>query len=108
MKTGRELRRHRRYQLSIPLELRAPETDQGQVQTLSRDISAKGIYFVLSPGAELGSELEFDLALPPQLCQGKNVRVHCRGRVLRKDAPDEQGRIGVAAVIDEYEFVRME
>ena len=106
MQVGMEHRRHRRYHLAIPVEV--PYSDRGgpAIQTASRDISAKGIYFVLSPGAEVGTELEFDMVLPPQMCQGKSVRVHCRGRVARRDGPDEQGRIGIAAVIEEYEFIQ--
>ena len=103
---GVEQRRHRRYRLSIPVEVRSPGKEASAVLTSSEDISAKGIYFVLSPGAELGSELELDLALPPQLCQGKNVRVHCHGHIVRREPPDKQGRIGVAAAIEEYEFIR--
>ena len=104
--TGIEHRRHRRYHLSIPVELRSPEEEVPAVRTASRDVSAKGIYFLVSPGVEIGAELEFDLALPPQMCQGRIVRVHCRGRVVRRDMLEEQGKIGVAAVIDEYEFIR--
>ena len=100
--TGIEHRRHRRYHLSIPVELRSPVEAEPAVRTASRDVSAKGIYFMVSPGVEIGAELEFNLALPPQLCQGKIVRVHCRGRVVRRDVLEEKGGIGVAAAIDEY------
>ena len=82
MQAGVEQRRHRRYKLSIPVEVRSPVKESPVIVTSSEDISAKGIYFVMSQGAEVGSELELDLALPPQLCQGKHVRVHCRGRVI--------------------------
>ena len=103
---GIEHRRHRRYQLSIPVEVAPPDRGTPSLRTASRDISAKGIYFVLFPGAEVGAELEFDMVLPPQMCQGKSVRVHCRGRVVRRDGPDEQGHIGIAAFIEEYEFIQ--
>jgi len=103
---GIEHRRHRRYHLSIPVEVRSPKEVEPAVRTASRDVSARGIYFVVSPGVEIGAELEFDLTLPPQMCQGRMVRVHCRGRVVRRDMLEEQGKIGVAAVIDEYEFIR--
>ena len=106
MQSGVEQRRHRRYRLSIPVEVRSPGQGAAAVLTSSEDISAKGIYFVLSPGAELGSELESDRRLPPQLCQGKTVRVHGHGHIVRRGPPDEQGRIGVAAAIEEYEFIR--
>ena len=106
---GRDHRRHRRYHLTIPVEIHSPEAvEETAVTTSTRDISVKGIFFTLSPGVEVGSELEFFLSLPPQMCQGKRVRVHCRGRVVRREAVAEQDRIGVAAVIDEYEFIQQE
>lgn len=105
VQAGLEHRRHRRYHLSIPVDVRYAE-EEPAVQTATRDISAKGVYFTLSRGVEVGAELEFDMVLPPQMCQGKSVRVHCRGRVARRDGPDEQGRLGIAAVIDEYEFIQ--
>jgi c-di-GMP-binding flagellar brake protein YcgR len=109
MPAGREHRRHRRYQIAIPVEIHSPaEVEETAVQTATRDISAKGIFFTLSPGVELGSELEFFLSLPPQMCQGKRVRVHCRGRVVRREPLAAQDRIGVAAVIDEYEFIQQD
>jgi hypothetical protein len=106
MPGGREHRRHRRYQISIPVAIPALENEEATVQTSSRDISAKGIYFTVSPGVELGSQLEFYLSLPPQMCQGKRVRVHCSGRVVRREPLAEPDRIGVAAVIEEYEFLQ--
>src|SRR5262245_10180143 len=99
-------RRHRRYHLAIPVDLRDGASSPSAVQTATRDISAKGVYFTVSPDFGLGTEVDFELALPPQMCQGRSVRVRCRGRVVRLDPADEQGRIGVAAVIDEYEFVQ--
>ena len=102
---GREHRRHRRYQVSLPVEILAPENEEASVRAASRDISAKGVYFTLAPGVRLASEVEFYMTLPPQMCQGRSVQVHCRGRVVRREVLDGEGRIGVAAAIDEYEFV---
>ena len=105
MPTGREHRRHRRYQVSIPVEIRVPANPESAVQTASRDISAKGVYFTLEPGIHLASDVEFYMTLPPQMCQGRSIRVHCQGRVVRREALDGEGRIGVAAAIDQYEFM---
>lgn len=102
----RDHRRHRRYQIAIPVEVHSPEKEELAVQTATRDISAKGVYFTLSREIELGTEVELFLTLPPQMCEGRRVRVHCRGRVLRREASEGQDRIGVAAVIDEYEFLQ--
>jgi len=102
---GKEHRQHRRFQLSIPVEVRASEGAGPAVQTASRNISAKGVYFTLAPEVGLASQVEFFMTLPPQMCQGRTVRLHCHGRVVRREALDGEGRVGVAAAIDEYEFI---
>jgi hypothetical protein len=83
----------------------APEGAKYPVQTTSRKLSAKGVYFTLTPDVRLASEVEFFMTLPPQMCQGRNVRVHCQGRVVRREDLEGEGRIGIAAAIDEYEFI---
>jgi hypothetical protein len=104
-KSEREHRQHRRFQLSVPVEIRTPESADSSVQTASRNLSAKGVYFTITPEVHLASEVEFFMTLPPQMCQGRNVRVHCQGRVVRRESLDGEGRVGVAAAIDQYEFI---
>ena len=58
---------------------------------------------------EMGSPVEFEITLPPEVTGGKeNVVIQCRGRVVRTDesSTDPDGTRGVACVIDSYEFVR--
>ncbi len=102
---GVERRKHRRFGLSLPLRVR-PMAGAAAVATSTKDISARGIYFALSEKLEEGSELELELALPPEICQGSTVRVHCRGRIVRVERPDSEGRVGVAATIEAYEFLK--
>jgi hypothetical protein len=54
----------------------------------------------------MGSPVEFEITLPPEVTGGKeNVTLQCKGRVVRTDEAGNEGR-GVACVIDSYEFVR--
>lgn len=106
MATADERRKHRRYDLSLELHVR-PRSKRASpaVQTYTRDISARGIYFGLSEQMTVGSELDLELTLPPELCAGKNVRIRCRGRIVRLEKPDS-GTAGIAATIESYEFIR--
>jgi c-di-GMP-binding flagellar brake protein YcgR len=104
MAEGVDHRRHHRYRLSIPVDVQPKAA--AALRTSTQDISARGVYFVLSEGINLGSELELSLALPPEQCQGRSVRVHCRGRVVRRDSLNGQGKIGIAAIIEEYRFIK--
>ena len=108
--TGAERRIHRRFELSLPVKVRvkAQETqvEPVTVEAATKDISARGIYFSLSAGIALGSELECEVTLPPELCQGNTIQVRCRGRIVRVEHPDTHGTVNVAATIEDYEFVK--
>ena len=101
-------RKYHRYDLSIEVKVQPRKRAATVVETYTRDISARGIYFDFSEKMEIGSELEFELNLPPELCAGKSVRIRCRGRIVRLDKPKTEAGIGIAASIESYEFVRGE
>ena len=108
MVNAAERRKYRRYDLSIEVQVKPRKRVATPVKTVTRDISARGVYFDFSERMEPGSELEFELNLPPELAAGKSVRIRCRGKIVRVDAPKAEGTIRVAATIENYEFVRPE
>ena len=65
MAIAAERRKYRRYDLS--LEVQVKPRKQTAVKTFTRDISARGIYFDFAERIDPGSELEFELNLPPEL-----------------------------------------
>jgi hypothetical protein len=101
-------RKYRRYDLSIEVKVQPRKRAAPVVEAHTRDISARGVYFDFSEKMEIGSELEFELNLPAELCAGKNVRIRCRGRIVRLDKPKADTGVGIAATIESYEFVRGE
>ncbi|MGB7607782.1 MAG: PilZ domain-containing protein, partial [Candidatus Sulfotelmatobacter sp.] len=75
---------------------------------LTGNLSAAGVYIRADASLEIGSPVEFEITLPPDVTGGQeNVVIQCKGRVVRADptGTSEEGR-GVACVIDSYEFVR--
>ncbi len=114
MTTGLDKRRHPRFGVALPLVVRlaaaakaaeTTEAAEAEHETFSRDISTSGIYFSLGEPCELGSSLECVLTLPPDSQFGKSAQIRFRGKVVRVEKP-EAGRIGVAAVIENYVFNR--
>lgn len=105
MATAADKRKHRRYDLSLDLEVKGRKR-AAAIQTQTRDISARGLYFNFTEPMDVGSELNFELNLPPELSGGKDVRVRCRGRVIRVDSIKSSRQVGVAATIETYEFIR--
>ena len=102
--TGAEKRNHRRFDLALPVQVRVQAKAAQWQETATNDISARGIYFRAQGDFEQGSILECEVTLPPELCNGLSMRVRCRGQVIRVERGHEDGSIGVAATIENYDF----
>jgi c-di-GMP-binding flagellar brake protein YcgR len=104
-----ERRTARRYDLSLPIIIRLP-TEQAfdSQQGKTRDISTRGLYFVVEQNLEAGSELDLTLTLPAEVTHGTEVFVRALGKVVRVERRTEDGntRMGVAAVIERYDIIR--
>lgn len=94
-----------RFDLHLPLRVRAAEVPGGEKQAETRDVSHRGVYFWFDRTMEAGSEFEFVMVLPQEITGTIPVQVKCLGKVVRS-TPQEDGRIGVAAVIERYDFLR--
>jgi c-di-GMP-binding flagellar brake protein YcgR len=106
-----ERRIARRYDLSLPVIIRVPaERAADSQQDKTRDISTRGLYFVVNEDLEAGSELDITLTLPAEITQGSEVFVRAMGKVVRVERRMEDGdqRLGVAAVIERYDIIRGE
>jgi c-di-GMP-binding flagellar brake protein YcgR len=102
----------RRYELNLPVVVRAAAerkaADSRNGQT--RDISTRGVYFLIDQNLEPGSTLDFMLTLPAEITQGTEVFIHAQGKVVRVERKpgEEEERVGVAAVIEKYDIIRAE
>jgi c-di-GMP-binding flagellar brake protein YcgR len=104
-----ERRTARRYDLSLPIIIRSPAERQDDSQEgKTRDISTRGLYFVIEQDLEAGSELDITLTLPAEITHGTEVFVRALGKVVRVERRMEDGtaRLGVAAVIERYDIIR--
>jgi len=100
-----EKRAARRFALQIPVSVaRGEDTNYGESAEI-RDVSARGISLYLDSPIEQGSPIGFTLTLPPEITLTESIRVQCKGRVVRIEDNAVEGKMGVAAVIEEYEFL---
>lgn len=106
-----ENRTGKRFPLHLPVRVHGSEKAE-EHKGVTADLSAAGVYIHADASLEVGSAVEFEITLPPEVTGGKeNVKIQGRGRVVRTDEPTA-GRNGsahprgVACVIDHYEFVR--
>ena len=69
-------------------------------------MSARGVFFYLERVVEAGSKVEVTLTFPPHVTLTDAVRVRFNARVIRVENPLPSARIGTAAMIEDYEFLR--
>jgi hypothetical protein len=104
MESAVERRAARRFSMMLPLKVRF-SADSGVIEKRgeTRDVSFRGLYFMIEAIVEAGSPIEFVLTLPQQITLAGDVHIRCYARVLRVEAHNESH--GVAARIERYEFL---
>ncbi|MGB9467515.1 MAG: PilZ domain-containing protein [Candidatus Acidiferrum sp.] len=104
MSDGADRREARRFNMTLPLRV-IPHEPHGPVFTAqTRDVSYRGLYFLAETNFDIGSEIEFVITLPEQVTQSSDVNIRCLGQIVRVE-PTSNGRMGIAAKIDRYEFM---
>ena len=100
-----EARTGKRFPLELPIKIHQAEAS-GDTKGITGNLSAAGVYIRADASLNIGSPVEFEITLSPEMTGGtENVKIQCKGRVVRADDTGGDSR-GVACVIDSYEFVR--
>ena len=92
--------------MALPLQIVRASRDEAALDGRTRNLSSKGAYFVVKGAIAAGSAIEFLVTLQQGLSSAGHVRLRCRGRVLRLEKLAGKNRLGIAATIDRYDFVR--
>jgi hypothetical protein len=87
----------------------------------SQDLSSRGVFFFTDAPLQQGAAIEITLCMPSEITLGENMRVRCRGRILRvvkpaaslidlsrlppAEAAHAQTKIGVAVRLEGYEYL---
>ena len=100
-----EKRATRRFALRLPVAVTYTDNGAQEKAAQTRDVSARGISFFVDAPIANGSPIEFTLTLPAEITLTEAIRVRCKGKVVRLDNGVPGGKMAVAAVIDEYEFL---
>jgi PilZ domain len=99
-----ERRAMRRFPMHLPALIRSADRFQEFI-TETRNISARGVFFYIDGQIAPQTRIEVTLTLPSQVTVSDSVRVRFTGRVIRVES-GWGARIGIAAAIEEYEFLR--
>ena len=105
MAEPQEKRAARRFALRIPVVVDRGDSASAPEAAQIRDVSARGISFYLDSSVAQGAAIGFTMTLPPEITLTESIKVQCKGRVVRVENENGSGRMAVAAVIEEYEFL---
>jgi hypothetical protein len=101
---SQERRAMRRFDMRLPAIVRVEGTQEFHTETLN--VSARGVFFYVDRPVNAGTKAEVTLTFPPHVTLTDAVRVRFSARVIRVESPLPSARIGVAAMIENYEFLR--
>lgn len=104
----------RRFYMRLPATVKmASLEDSQEIVTETQNVSARGIFFFLNQPASntassivQGSLIEVTMTFPPSITLTDAVRVRFVARIVRVERPLPVSRMGIAAMIEEYEFLR--
>jgi hypothetical protein len=99
-----ERRMMRRFDMRLPALVQLEGANEFHTET--QNVSARGVYFYLNRAVSAGTKLEVTLTFPPHVTLTEAVRVRFRTRVIRVESPLPSLRVGTAALIEAYEFLR--
>ncbi len=94
----------RRFDMRLPASVRLEGA--GEIFTETQNVSARGVFFYLDEPIETGTKVEVTLTFPPHITLTDSVRVRFTARVIRVEQPLPSSRVGTAAMIEDYEFVK--
>ncbi|HET9406111.1 MAG TPA: PilZ domain-containing protein [Candidatus Sulfotelmatobacter sp.] len=94
----------RRFDMRLPAIVQLEGAKQFYTET--QNVSARGVFFYLEHALAAGTRLEVTLTFPPHVTLTDAVRVRFVARVIRTEAPLPSARVGIAALIENYEILR--
>jgi hypothetical protein len=90
--------------MTLPLTVRTIGPGGGiERKGQTRDVSFRGLYFLMDADFEPGSAIEFILTLPREITMAGDVHIRCFAEIVRVEP--HNGRRGIAARINRYEFL---
>jgi hypothetical protein len=101
---SQERRLMRRFDMRLPALVRLDANNEFQTET--QNVSARGVFFYLDRPLPAGTRCEVTLTFPPHITLTDAVRVRFTARVIRSESPLPSLRVGTAAMIEDYEFLR--
>jgi c-di-GMP-binding flagellar brake protein YcgR len=99
-------RREWRFELPLPAEIEGhlPQGKKFREKTILENISSTGAYFSLDSNLMVGAKVNLSIELPPQVTEGKKVKLCLDGVTVRLEKKGEKTRKQGVAVRFKKDF----
>jgi PilZ domain len=97
-----ERRAGQRFDFHLPVSVR-PAGSEHEGCGFTQNLSARGVFFYTDCPLQEGSGVELALVMPSEITLAENMRVRCRGRVMR--VTPMSTKAAVAVYLESYEFL---
>lgn len=99
-----ERRAAQRFDFQLPVSVRL--ADQGREgHGFTQDVSARGVFFFTDFPLTEGDAVELTMVMPSEITLTDNMRVRCRGKVVRAVNLAVGSKTGIAVHIEKYEYL---
>lgn len=99
-----ERRAAQRFDFHLPVSIRIAAAEQ-EGSGFTQDLSARGAFLYTDFSLQEGASVELTLVMPSEITLAENMRVRCRGKVVRVVQPAVGNKSGVAVHLEGYEFL---
>jgi|SRR6516165_1032092 hypothetical protein len=105
LQDDQDRRTMRRFDMRLPAAVELNSGVSREFLTETQNISARGVFLYLDRPIAPGSRIKVTLTFPPHVTLTDAVRVRFTARVIRVEDPLPSAGVGVAAMIEDYEFL---
>jgi hypothetical protein len=100
-----ERRSTQRFDFHLPVSVRLTAKPEQEGSGFTQDLSARGALFYTDFPVALGDAIELTLVMPSEITLAENMRVRCKGKVVRVCPPAVASKCAVAVQLEGYEFL---
>lgn len=99
-----ERRGAQRFDFHLPVAIRLSGGNE-EGCGFTQDLSARGALLYTDFAVTVGDAVELTLVMPSEITLAENMRVRCRGRVVRRVTPGLGSKPAIAIHLEGYEFL---
>lgn len=100
-----ERRSTQRFDFHLPVSVRQPGNPDQEGTGFTQNLSARGALFYSDFPLTMGEAIELTLVMPSEITLAENMRVRCRGKVVRVCPPAAGSKCAIAVQLEGYEFL---